>query len=78
MTDEELLEYISESSTMSKAMDEYDGKASSHALISHTGHCHCTQDAGLHGATCKLISFLSSVLANDHDNDVASTHLCDS
>lgn len=25
MTDEELLEYISESSTMSKAMDEYDG-----------------------------------------------------
>lgn len=25
MTDEELLEYISESSTMSKAMDEYEG-----------------------------------------------------
>lgn len=25
VTDEELLEYISESSTMSKAMDEYEG-----------------------------------------------------
>ena len=27
VTDEELLEYISESSTMSKAMDEYDGES---------------------------------------------------
>ena len=27
VTDEELLEYISESSTMSKAMDEYEGKS---------------------------------------------------
>ena len=26
VTDEELLEYISESSTMSKAMDDYDGE----------------------------------------------------
>ena len=31
MTDEELLEYISESSTMSKAMDEYEGESPSAA-----------------------------------------------
>ena len=31
VTDEELLEYISESSTMSKAMDEYDGEYTPHS-----------------------------------------------
>ena len=31
VTDEELLEYISESSTMSKAMDEYEGESPSAA-----------------------------------------------
>lgn len=38
VTDEELLEYISESSTMSKAMDEYDGElilASAYKAIEH-------------------------------------------
>jgi hypothetical protein len=44
VTDEELLEYISESSTMSKAMDDYDGAA--FALLFHA----CMHAAALHGA----------------------------
>ena len=41
VTDEELLEYISESSTMSKAMDEYDGMPASPSVGSYAGHYHC-------------------------------------
>ena len=52
MTDEELLEYISESSTMSKAMDEYDGMVACPSVVSHARPCYCTQDAGMHSAQC--------------------------
>ena len=37
VTDEELLEYISESSTMSKAMDEYDGESPPFRTFSQDG-----------------------------------------
>ena len=50
VTDEELLEYISESSTMSKAMDEYDGESPPSA--------HCLRMA--HLSTCRWLPRFSS------------------
>ena len=44
VTDGELLEYISESSTMSKAMDEYDGARLAAPALPKLGvvsHCCC-------------------------------------
>lgn len=63
MTDEELLEYISESSTMSKAMDEYDGMVVCPSVVSHARPYYCTQLAGMHSANCRCQCILGSVRA---------------
>ena len=49
MTDEELLSYISESSTMSKALDEYEGALDTHTHTHTHTHATCIVD------TCCLL-----------------------
>lgn len=55
LTDEELLGYISESSTMSKSIEEYEGAPAALSATRGTEHALLYCDCQLHGMPIKLL-----------------------